>query len=189
MQHEFVFSGFGGQGVMFVGQLLTYAGLEEGMHVTWIPSYGPEMRGGTAHCYATLSDKPIGSPIVKHPKIGIVFNQPSLEKYEPLIAPDGLLIINESMVTGECKREDISHLMIPATDYAYQIGSPRVANMVLLGATLAIYPIITLLSLKYTLEDHIPEHHRDHLEMNHRAIDAGAEYALEHVHLQSAPSE
>jgi 2-oxoglutarate ferredoxin oxidoreductase subunit gamma len=189
MQHEFVFSGFGGQGVMFTGQLLAYAGLEEGLNVTWIPSYGPEMRGGTAHCFTTLSDQAIGSPVVKNPKIGIMFNQPSLEKYASLIASDGLLVINQSMITDHCEREDITRIDIPATDMAYEIGEARVANMILLGAALAIYPVITLLSLKYTLTNHIPAHHKDKLEMNFEAIERGAAYAKQHVHYQSAPSK
>jgi 2-oxoglutarate ferredoxin oxidoreductase subunit gamma len=189
MQHEFVFSGFGGQGVMFAGQLLAYAGLEEGLNVTWIPSYGPEMRGGTAHCYTTLSDQPIGSPVVKHPKIAVVFNQPSFEKYAPLVAADGLLVVNQSLLKGHCGRNDITRVDIPATDIAYEIGEVRVANLVLLGAMLAIYPVITLLSLKYTLVDHIPEHRRDKLDMNFQAIERGADYARQNVHYQTAPSK
>ena len=99
MQHTILFSGFGGQGVMFVGQLLAYAGVAEGLNVTWIPSYGPEMRGGTAHCTVILSDKQIGSPIVAHPQIAAVLNEPSFEKYEPLVAEGGLLVINASLFT------------------------------------------------------------------------------------------
>jgi 2-oxoglutarate ferredoxin oxidoreductase subunit gamma len=98
MQKEFVFAGFGGQGVMFVGQILAYAAMDEGLEVTWIPSYGPEMRGGTANCVVTISDKPIGSPVTLHPKVAVVFNIPSFVKYEPSVARGGLLAMNSSLI-------------------------------------------------------------------------------------------
>src|SRR5574341_1968299 len=108
MQEEFLFAGFGGQGVMFAGQLLAYAGMHEDMEASWIPSYGPEMRGGTAHCFVVLSDKPIGSPVVKHPKTIVVFNNPSFIQYEPLVAPNGLLAMNVSLIKERSLRSDIT---------------------------------------------------------------------------------
>ncbi len=177
MQEEFLFAGFGGQGVMFVGQLLAYAAMDEGREVTWIPSYGPEMRGGTAHCYVAISDRPIGSPIVRHPKTTLVFNNPSFEKYEPLIAPGGLLVSNAALITHQSNRTDITLLNVPASDIADELGSLRIANLVLLGATLAARPVLPLEALERALDQHIPAHRREMLDMNCEALRRGAAHA------------
>lgn len=177
MQEEFLFSGFGGQGVMFAGQLLAYAGMDEGMEVTWIPSYGPEMRGGTAHCYVVLSDRPIGSPIVRYPKVVIAFNNPSFEKYESMVAPGGFLVRNSSMITQASERTDITKLAIPATALADEVGNMRLANVVILGALFSIHPLMTPETIKQALDAHIPKHHRDKLDLNYEAVDRGAEFA------------
>jgi len=181
MQNEFVLSGFGGQGVMFAGQLLAYAGMEAGLEVTWIPSYGPEMRGGTAHCFVVLSDKPIGSPLVKSPKVALIFNRPSFDKYETAIAPDGLLVVNSSLAPQTSTRTDITTLRINATDIAYELGSAKLTNMILLSATLAAYPVIGIDTLKAALEAHIPPHRRDMIGLNHAAIDAGVTQAQDSI--------
>lgn len=177
MQEEFLFAGFGGQGVMFAGQLLAYAAMEEGKEVTWIPSYGPEMRGGTAHCFVVISDRPIGSPIVRHPKVAIVFNNPSFEKYEPLVAPGGVLTVNASLVTHKTSRTDITALEVPASDIADEFGNLRIANLVLLGAALTVRPVLTLDAIKRALHNHIPEHRRDTLQVNYQALERGVEFA------------
>ena len=177
MQKELLFSGFGGQGVMFVGQLLAYTAMDEGFEATWIPSYGPEMRGGTAHCYVVISDQAIGSPIVKHPQVTVIFNIPSFERYEPLIAPGGLLVRNSTLVPLETQRTDITDLAIPATDLAEEMGYPRLANVMLLAATLTAYPVLTIDALKKSIDAHIPAHHRDKLPANYEAIDKGVEFA------------
>jgi 2-oxoglutarate ferredoxin oxidoreductase subunit gamma len=177
MQEEVLFAGFGGQGVMFVGQLLAYAGMDEGLEVTWIPSYGPEMRGGTAHCYVVLSDKPIGSPIVRNPKVAIAFNKPSFEKYESFIAPDGLLVYNASLIDLQSSRTDIRQLAIPATDIADELGSAKVTNLVLLAATLAARPILPLTAIRRAVEEHIPVHRRNLLPLNFEALEKGAAFA------------
>jgi 2-oxoglutarate ferredoxin oxidoreductase subunit gamma len=174
MQQEFLFAGFGGQGVMFAGQLLAYAGMAEGLNVTWIPSYGPEMRGGTAHCFVTLSDKQIGSPVVHDPKTGIVFNNPSFDKYEPQVAKGGLLVVNASLIVNESERRDIERLYIPATEIADQLGEIRLANVVILGATLTENPILPLEAVRRALDEHIPAHHRHLLEANYKALEFGA---------------
>jgi 2-oxoglutarate ferredoxin oxidoreductase subunit gamma len=174
-QHEIVFSGFGGQGVMFIGQLLSYAALDAGKEVTWIPSYGPEMRGGTAHCFVVISDKPIGSPIVRHPKVAVVFNLPSFDKYESQIAENGLLVVNSSLVKRSVQRTEIRSLEIPATEIAEEIGNNRLTNVVLLGALLQSYPVLSLDVLYHALEHHIPAHRRNLLEMNLEAARRGAE--------------
>ena len=177
MQEEFLFAGFGGQGVMFIGQLLSYAAMDEGMEVTWIPSYGPEMRGGTAHCYVVISDKPIGSPIIRHPKVTIVFNVPSFERYEPLVASSGLLARNLDLVPRESARTDITELAVPASTIADELGNLRLANIVMLGATLTLRPILSIDAIKRALDIHIPEHHRELLPLNYEGLDKGAEFA------------
>lgn len=177
MQQEIVFSGFGGQGVMFVGQLLAYAAMDAGLHVTWIPSYGPEMRGGTAHCFVTVSDRAIGSPIVQHPQAAVVFNNPSFEKYEPLVACDGTLVVNRSLVLRQSVRTDINTLYIPATEIADEIGSVKVTNLVLLGALLEAHSILPVAAIETALEKHIAAHRRDLLELNYQAVQRGAQFA------------
>jgi 2-oxoglutarate ferredoxin oxidoreductase subunit gamma len=177
MQEEFLFAGFGGQGVMFAGQLLAYAAMDEGFEVTWIQSYGPEMRGGTAHCYTVISDRPIGSPVVRHPKVAVAFNSPSFEKYEPLVAPGGLVVRNSSLITAHSQRTDITELAIPGTGTADELGNLRLANMVLLGAVLMGRPVLSIDALKHALNHHIPEHRRDLLDLNYDALERGAELA------------
>ncbi len=177
MQTEVVFSGFGGQGVMFVGQLLAYAAMDAGKDVTWIPSYGPEMRGGTAHCFVVISSDPIGAPVVTHPQIAVVFNKPSFTKYHELVAAGGLLIVNSSLVEEEATRSDITALRIPATEAAEELGNTRLANMVLLGALLSQRPLIPDEVLRTSLEAHIPEHRRNLLDANYHALTRGYEIA------------
>ena len=174
MHEEVIISGFGGQGALFAGQLLTYAGMAEGRMVSWIPSYGPEMRGGTAHCTVIISDEPIGAPIVHNPSSCIVLNPASMEKYEPLVKPGGFLIVNTSLVRDRSKRDDITVIEVPGNDLANEIGSVKIANIVLLGALLAANPIVRLESVKEALDEHIPEHRRHVIEPNKRALDAGA---------------
>jgi 2-oxoglutarate ferredoxin oxidoreductase subunit gamma len=177
MQESFLFAGFGGQGVMFAGQLLAYAAMDEGLNVTWIPSYGPEMRGGTAHCIVVMSDKPIGSPIVRNPQVAVVFNIASFAKYEPLVAKDGLLARNSSLIPQVSSRTDITHLNIPASQIADDLGDLRLMNVVMLGAVLAARPVVSLYAIRKALENHLPARHRDLLPLNYRALDKGAEAA------------
>lgn len=176
MQDELLFAGFGGQGVMFAGQLLAYAAMDEGLHVTWIPSYGPEMRGGTAHCFVIISDQPIGSPIVRHPQVALVFNNPSFEKYESLIAPGGLLVVNASMVTHTGRRDDITYLSVPASDIASETGNIRLTNVVLLGALVQMRPVVPLAAIRRALEEHMPSHRRAMLDQNFEALEKGAAF-------------
>lgn len=177
MQEQFVFSGFGGQGVMFVGQLLAYAGMDAGYEVTWIPSYGPEMRGGTAHCFVTISDKQIGSPLASNPRTALVFNNPSFEKYEKIVARNGLLVANTSLISQKTTRTDIDVLEVPATSIADELGSLRITNLVMLGALLAKKPVLTLDQLKHAVDNHIPPHRRDMIEINYEALERGAAVA------------
>jgi 2-oxoglutarate ferredoxin oxidoreductase subunit gamma len=177
MQHTFLFAGSGGQGVMFAGQLLAYAGMAEGLNVTWIPSYGPEMRGGTAHCFVTLSDKQIGSPVVPHPEVALLFNQPSLDKYEAVVAERGVLAVNTSLVGRLPQRTDVTILAVPATDVAESLGNARLANMVLLGAALSTRVVLPLYAVVDALKEHLPARRRELLELNCKALARGSEFA------------
>jgi 2-oxoglutarate ferredoxin oxidoreductase subunit gamma len=177
MQYDIVFSGFGGQGALFAGQLLSYAALDAGRNVTWIPSYGPEMRGGTAHCTVIVSGAPIGSPLVRHPTNVVAFNNPSVEKYEPLLASGGALIYNASLVTHPVARADIHAVAIPASDVAAELGDGRLLNMVMLGALLEQTSVLPIEVVERAIEEHLPARHRDLLELNRRALRRGAELA------------
>ncbi|HOF25781.1 MAG TPA: 2-oxoacid:acceptor oxidoreductase family protein, partial [Anaerolineaceae bacterium] len=148
MQTEVIISGFGGQGALYAGQVLAYAAMDEGKQVTWIPSYGPEMRGGTANCTVVVSDEEIGSPTVKHPKAVLALNLPSLDKYENMIAPGGCLVVNESMVNRKPERTDIRVVLLPANEIAREIGNERATNMVMLGALLANMDILPIEALE-----------------------------------------
>ena len=177
MQTEIVVSGFGGQGALFAGQLMAYAAMDAGRHVTWIPSYGPEMRGGTAHCVTIISDDEIGSPIVRHPAAVIAMNMPSLDKYEPLVAPGGLLVVNASLTNRPASRAGIRIVEIPANALAEELGNVRLANIVLTGALLAAVPVLPLEALESALQAHLPERHKHLLEANRQALRRGAALA------------
>jgi 2-oxoglutarate ferredoxin oxidoreductase subunit gamma len=185
MHAEVTFSGFGGQGALFAGQLLAYAALDAGKYVTWIPSYGPEMRGGTAHCDVVVSDEPIGSPLVGHPTAVVALNLLSFEKYERLVKPGGLLVYNSSLVQSPHTRADICYVAIPANVIAEELGNIRQANVVLLGALLRVTGILPLAAVETALDNHLPDRQRRYLESNKRALQQGATSATE-LHLDNA---
>ena len=137
MQKEVTFAGFGGQGIMSIGQFVAYTGMEEGLEVCWLPSYGPEMRGGTAFCTVVVSDRPIGSPIILNPIFGVVMNRPSLDKFAPMIRSGGTLCINSSLIDVTSDRDDIRQVQVPANDISMKNGSNRSANIAMLGAFVA----------------------------------------------------
>ena len=174
METSIVISGFGGQGVLFAGQLLAYAGMDNGRFVTWIPSYGPEMRGGTAHCTVSVSDEPIGAPIVSRPDVAVVLNQPSCDKYEPLVKPGGTLIVNSSLVETPSSRTDIDVVCVPATELAEQAGSTKMLNMAALGALLAKRPFLPLAAIEQALIDHLPDSKAHLLQSNRAVLRQGA---------------
>jgi 2-oxoglutarate ferredoxin oxidoreductase subunit gamma len=176
MQQEVIIAGFGGQGVLFAGQLLSYTAMDEGKAVTWIPSYGPEMRGGTANCTVVVSDEEIGSPFVKNPSAVLAMNLPSLDKFEDLVEEGGVLVVNASMVDRPVKRDDIKVVSIPANDIAEALGSKRSVNMVMIGALLANMDLLSLDAAEAALEAHLPERHKKFLEGNKKALRKGAEY-------------
>ena len=177
MQEEVVFAGFGGQGVLFAGQLLSYAAMNDGKHVTWIPSYGPEMRGGTANCTVVVSDEPIGSPLAGRPGIVIAFNQPSVLKYQDLVKPGGVLVVNSSIVEVKVERTDITVLYIPATEAANELGEARMTNMVLRGAMLTVRPIVSVDTLCTTLSAKLPQRKQHLLQQNLTAVQKGVALA------------
>ncbi len=177
MQKEILIAGFGGQGILFAGQVLAYAAMDAGKVVTWIPSYGPEMRGGTAHCTVVIADEEIGSPWVLHPAAAIVMNLPSFNKYEPLVQPEGVLIVNQNMVDRPAQRTDLITVFLPANEIAEEIGDRRLINMVVVGGLLAVFPVLTLDDVKAALHSHLPEKHKRLLPQNMLALDRGFAYA------------
>ncbi|MFZ5943424.1 MAG: 2-oxoacid:acceptor oxidoreductase family protein [Bacillota bacterium] len=176
MIEEIIIAGFGGQGVMSMGQLLAYAGMLENKQVAWIPSYGPEMRGGTANCAVTISDEQISSPLVTEPSVCIVMNKPSLEKFEATIKTGGILFINTSLVDIKPKRQDIKIYEIPANEIANEIGNSKVANMVMLGAVLEITKAVSTNSIIESLKKVLPVQRHNLIPLNASALEKGAQF-------------
>ena len=176
MMHQIVIAGFGGQGVMTMGQLLAYAGMLEGKEVSWLPSYGPEMRGGTANCHVIITDEgTVGSPIITDATAVMVMNRPSLAKFEPLTVPDGLLLINASLIADKPKREDIEALYVPANEIADELKDIRVANMVMLGAYLKRSGAVTVESIAKALHKAFGEEKAGLIPINMEALKRGAD--------------
>jgi 2-oxoglutarate ferredoxin oxidoreductase subunit gamma len=157
MQNEVTFAGFGGQGIMMAGKLLAYAGMEEGKNVIWLPSYGPEMRGGTAYCVVIVSNEEISSPIIKYPECCVVMNRPSLDKFAPMIRAGGTLIINSSLIDVTSDRKDIDILHVPANEIALECGTGKAANMVALGAYVGKLKNIDIESVRKMVEKEFRE--------------------------------
>ncbi len=174
MLEEIIIAGFGGQGVMSMGQLIAYAGMLEGKGVSWLPSYGPEQRGGTANCAVVVSNEPVGSPLVTNPSTAIVLNNPSFEKFEPRVRPGGLLIINSSLVTRVSERSDIEIIELTATDLAADLGNARVANMILLGAFIERTKVVTSDSIIESLKKVLSKEKHHLIEVNKQALNKGA---------------
>ncbi|WP_416197445.1 MAG: 2-oxoglutarate ferredoxin oxidoreductase subunit gamma [Sporanaerobacter sp.] len=175
MESRIVFAGFGGQGVMAMGQLITYAGMIEGKNVSWLPSYGPEMRGGTANCGVVVSDEPVGSPVVVDATSAVVMNKPSLDKFEKDIVPGGKLFINSSLIDKKATREDIDVYYIPANEIAIELGNDKVANMVMLGAYLEVTKLVKVESILEAFTKVFGENKARFLPLNQKAIEKGAE--------------
>ena len=170
---EIIFAGFGGQGTLSMGKFLAYAGMDADMNVSWLPSYGPEMRGGTANCAVILSDEPVGSPIINNPNTLVVMNRPSLDKFENSLVKGGLLIMDSDLVDRMPMRDDIEVISIPAQTEAAEIGSKQIANMVLLGALVKRTGIVTMDAIVTALKDHGKE---KFFEVNKKALERGASY-------------
>jgi 2-oxoglutarate ferredoxin oxidoreductase subunit gamma len=144
MQNDVIMAGFGGQGILLIGKMLAYAGMHAGKEVSWLPSYGPEMRGGTCNCTVVISDTPVGSPVIRSPRAVVAMNLPSLEKFEPDIREGGLLLINSSLINRGAERSDLIVIEVPANEIASELGNPRGANMVALGAYLGATEAVSL---------------------------------------------
>ncbi len=175
MLEAILIAGFGGQGVLSTGQLLAEAGMADGRHVAWIPSYGPEMRGGTANCGVTISDNPISSPVVTEPTTLIVMNRPSLEKFEKTVKKDGIIFINSSLIDIKATRKDVRIYYIPANEIAEKIGNSKIANNVILGALIQLTRVVTPNAVEKSLMEVLPPHRHKMIPINLKALEAGAE--------------
>ena len=177
--HEIVIAGFGGQGVLSMGQIISYSAMIEGKEVSWMPSYGPEMRGGTANCVVIVSPSRISSPIVSTFDSAIILNQPSLEKFEKAVKPDGFLMYEKSTVISLPTRTDIELLAISGIDEAMKLKKKQVANMILLGAFLARKPLVEEKNVMTALKKVLPERHHHLLPLNEQALERGKQLAAE----------
>ena len=170
-----IFAGFGGQGVLLIGKLVAYAGMDEGRNVSWLPSYGPEMRGGTANCSVVVSDDPIASPVLSMADCVIAMNTPSLDKFEANVLPGGKLFINSSIIDKKATRTDIDVYYVPCNDIADQLGNPKVLNMAMLGAYLEATKVVGVVSVLQALLHSLGEKKAHLIPLNRQAIEMGAE--------------
>ena len=176
MTTKFLFSGFGGQGILFSGKFIAYKGLTDDKQVSWLPSYGPEMRGGTASCGVIVSDEQVGSPIVSAPDVLVAMNLPSLDKYESTVAPGGMIFADSTLIERKVERDDVKVFYIPATALASENGFPTLANMIIVGKVLKEIGDYDEGSIEATLKKVISAKHANMLEVNKKAMKLGAEY-------------
>lgn len=176
MQSEVMFAGFGGQGILLAGKILAHTAMEAGYEVAWIPSYGPEMRGGTAYCTVVISDRPIGSPIIRNPQHLVAMNRPSLEKFAPTVKPGGVVMINSSLIPIDANREDVDELKVPATEIASELGSVKAANIVALAAFVARSKIVDFDLFRECVKKEFAAKEK-FIPLNMSAIDAGQKAA------------
>jgi 2-oxoglutarate ferredoxin oxidoreductase subunit gamma len=172
---EMIMAGFGGQGVMLMGKLTTYSGMKEDKEVSWIPSYGPEMRGGTANCNVIVSDEMIASPVVSRPDVAIIMNRPSLDKFESKVKAGGEIFVNSSLIDKEVERDDIEVTKVPANEIANELGNNQIANMVMLGAVVNKVKPVKFETVVSALKDVLPERRHDLLPLNEQALARGQE--------------
>ena len=176
MTNQILIAGFGGQGVLFAGKFLAYKGLLEEKQISWLPSYGPEMRGGTANCSVIISDEPVGSPIVSHPDALIAMNLPSLDKYESAVVAGGKVFIDSTLIGRKAIREDIDAYYIPATKMAADAGIPTLANMIILGKMIKETGAVSFENLTAAMKKVVSAKHAELLEINIKALEAGYNY-------------
>ena len=174
---QILIAGFGGQGILFAGKFLAYKGLLEDLQVSWLPSYGPEMRGGTANCNVILSEEAVGSPIVTNPDVLIVMNLPSLEKYEKTVVPWGQIYVDSTLISKKVERDDVQVFYIPATKMANDAGVPTLANMVMMGCVLKNNPELTFDGTAETMQKLVPAKKANLVDLNMKALEAGRDYA------------
>jgi 2-oxoglutarate ferredoxin oxidoreductase subunit gamma len=173
MKTELIIAGFGGQGVLFAGKVLAYDAMLDGLEVTFLPAYGPQMRGGTANCTVVISSRPVRSPIVRNPANAVVLNRPSLVAFEPMLAAGGTIIINQTLISQDASRTDIRAIKIPATAIAEQLGNIRLANIVALGTFVGAIQVVSRPSVTLALGKLIPEARSDLRVLNEKAFMAG----------------
>ncbi len=173
---QFLFSGFGGQGILFSGKFLAYKGLNEGKQVSWLPSYGPEMRGGTASCSVIISDEPVGSPIVSNPDVLVAMNLPSLDKFEDSVVSGGTIILDSSLIERKVNRSDVNVVYIPATRLAGENDIPTLANMIIIGKVMELLNEYNEDGVNAALSKVISAKHANMLDANFKAIKIGAEF-------------
>lgn len=173
MEQQFLIAGFGGQGVLLIGQLIAKAAMRQGYEVSWMPSYGPEMRGGEANCAVVVSDEPIGSPLVSEPTVLVAMNRPSLEKFMPAMPAGATLLYNASLIDGVTLREDIKVIAVPCNEIADRLQNSRVSNMVMLGAIRAATDAVSLENLTQTLKEWLGEKKAYMLDINLKGIAEG----------------
>ena len=173
---QFLFSGFGGQGILFAGKFVAYKGLIEDKQVSWLPSYGPEMRGGTASCSVIVGDEPVGSPIVTSPDVLVAMNLPSLDKYEASVAPGGIIFMDSTLIERKVTRTDVTVYEIPATKLASDNGIPTLANMIIVGKILKVLNQFNKDDVDAALKKVISAKHANMMEANYKAMQIGADY-------------
>ena len=173
---QILIAGFGGQGVLFAGKFLAYKGLTENMQVSWLPSYGPEMRGGTANCSVVLSDAPVGSPIITNPDVLVAMNLPSLQKFVDAVVPGGQIFVDSSLIDAKVERTDVQVFYIPATQLAKDAGYASLANMILAGKVLKESQAVPFAGNQQTLEAFIPAKKANLIEANCKALQIGYDY-------------
>lgn len=177
MTTQLLIAGFGGQGVLFAGKFIAYNGLLEGRQLSWLPSYGPEMRGGTANCSVILSDEPVGSPIVSNPDVLIAMNLPSLDKYEDAVVPGGMIFVDSTLIERKVKRDDIKVFYVPSTRLANEIGLPTLANMIMVGKFIKESGAVSQENVEAALKKVVSARHADLFDANFKAIDTGYNFA------------
>lgn len=182
MAHEIIIAGFGGQGVLSMGQIIAYAAMKEGKEVSWMPSYGPEMRGGTANCIVIVSDSRINSPIVSKFDSAIILNQPSLDKFSDHVKRGGLIVFEQSAIITPSLRTDVEKMDIPALEEAQKLQKKQVANMIMLGAFLERRPLIEVENVLKALKEVLPERHHHLLPVNEQALMRGRQIAVQMEH-------
>lgn len=173
MTKNIVITGFGGQGILFAGKILAYAALMKGKELSWLPSYGPEMRGGTANCHVIISDEPVGSPIIQNPDVLISMNKPSLDKFENRVVKDGYIIIDSTLIDRKAARDDVTAVYVEATKLASEAGRNSLANMVMIGALLKATGIFTLEEIKAGVEKTTPASKQHLIASNMEMIEKG----------------
>ena len=175
---EILIAGFGGQGILFSGKFLAYKGLIEELQVSWLPSYGPEMRGGTANCNVILSDTPVGSPIITAPDVLIAMNLPSLEKYVDAVVKGGQIYVDSSLIGAKVEREDVEVFYIPATQMAKDEGIGSLANMIIIGHLLENHPELSFEGIEGVVEKLVPPKKAALKELNMKALSLGKNYGI-----------